>query len=516
MRLATKITAFLLLVSLVISGMAVNSLAASNQIYVSPGSLSVQNGDAFTVSLRINPAGTVNGVKVTLNYSTSRLQYLSIDTSSSAFQVQLQQSISKGSITLQRGVLSSGISTDSLIAKIKFKALAGSGSTSLSLTNVNATSGGSYTNPSAVGGTVNFTSSSTSTPPPPPSSNTTKEPTTSSTTSSSSSTASATPVVVKESAPKSESKPKPKLKFSANISNVEFGKATVNITSNIPVRAYARYGLTNKDLDKKTESTQAGSTGSITLGPKLTPGTKYYYKIFVIDSDGKVLAGNLESFTTKGYTLHITVLDQNNLPLKNTEVELHSSPVKTTTDGQGIATFHNIAPGVHHLEYQSGSHKFSELVYVANDYTDHGDKQSAKPQSSAVILAGFKQSATTENNKNGVPWQLAALILVAIFVVLAATKLIFMRHKLAAKFKKLKFPNWPKAKHVSADNEPPKPSSRLDTLSADPPQPRPGTTIQPEPPKPEAETLQPEAAPKPDQPAKPETPPADNEQDPKS
>ena len=136
-----------------------SALAATGSIYITPASSSVQNGSNVTVSVRVNPGATVNGVQATLNFDTTKLQYVSASTSGSGFGVQLQQTQSGGTVTMVRGDLSGGVSVDSLIETVTFKALVGSGSSSLTLTNANATdaSTSAYTNPSVSGASVSFT-----------------------------------------------------------------------------------------------------------------------------------------------------------------------------------------------------------------------------------------------------------------------------------------------------------------------------------------------------------------------
>jgi len=50
------------------------------------------------------------------------------------------------------------------------------------------------------------------------------------------------------------------------------------------------------------------------------------------------------------YRVHIT--DQNGQALKNHPVELHSDPIKSTTDDEGWATFESIDPGKHTLVFE--------------------------------------------------------------------------------------------------------------------------------------------------------------------
>jgi hypothetical protein len=89
---------------------------------------------------------------------------VSVDATASAYPVQLQQSTTSNTITLVRAldVNVPAVTADSLIANLNFKALAGSGSSSITLSNASSSYDGALTTLTTVGGTLNFT-----TPPPP-------------------------------------------------------------------------------------------------------------------------------------------------------------------------------------------------------------------------------------------------------------------------------------------------------------------------------------------------------------
>jgi len=136
----------------------------TGNMYVSPASGNVLINNNVTVSVRLNPGTTVDGVEATLTYDQTRLQFVSIDPNGSAFDIELgPQTGGNGTVTLSRGNLNGGVSTDGLIARVTFRALAGSGSSTLQLAG-NATKGGSYTNPTRANGTINFSAPDTTAP----------------------------------------------------------------------------------------------------------------------------------------------------------------------------------------------------------------------------------------------------------------------------------------------------------------------------------------------------------------
>jgi len=110
--------------------------AATGQIYLTPASPSVQNGSNVAFDLRVNPGVAINSVEATVHYDTSKLTYVSVDVTSSAFSYPLAQTVdtNAGTINLQRGtdfVSGVTVSSDARIAVITFKAVAGSGSSPL-------------------------------------------------------------------------------------------------------------------------------------------------------------------------------------------------------------------------------------------------------------------------------------------------------------------------------------------------------------------------------------------------
>jgi hypothetical protein len=140
------------------------TIGNTGNLYSLPASASALVNNNFTVDVRLTPGTTVDGIEATLTYDQTKLQFISIDPTGSAFDLELgTQSGGSGTVTLTRGNLSGGVSADALIAKVTFKALAGSGSTAITVAG-NATKTGVYTNPSVTGTTVNFSTPDTTPP----------------------------------------------------------------------------------------------------------------------------------------------------------------------------------------------------------------------------------------------------------------------------------------------------------------------------------------------------------------
>ena len=64
-----------------------SSVRAAATLYLSPASKTVNNGENFAVSVYTNTGGDpVNAVQANLSYPTATLQFISVDSSGSAFE----------------------------------------------------------------------------------------------------------------------------------------------------------------------------------------------------------------------------------------------------------------------------------------------------------------------------------------------------------------------------------------------------------------------------------------------
>ena len=355
--------------------------ADTGLIYLSPGSSSVQSGSSVSFSLRINPGTTVDGAQATISYDTSKLQETSVDISSSAFPVPIQKTVGGGAINLTLTGISGGISSDSLLANLTFTALVGSGSTSLQISNANASNNGTYTNPSSSGATVNFTAPAASTPASGSASSssggTKKTATTSSTTPSTPAVTSDSPTVAA-----------PKVVTTINLASVQYSLAKLVVNTNAPVQVALQYGTSPNKLDQSTAFTGLSTKNNISLdSTELTPGTTYYYQVITKDAAGNTTTSTTKSFKTKGYTFKVTILDSHYHPVIGKIITLHSTPTTAKTDSNGVATFTDVAPGAHDVIYDLSKTKtFSQAVYVENDISTTGSTQTAISQTAAVIL----------------------------------------------------------------------------------------------------------------------------------
>lgn len=145
--------------------MLVRSFAATATMSLTPATANVQLGANFTASLYVNPGGAnSDGVQATITYDPTKLQFVSVDATGSAYSVSLQQSTTTNTITIIRGlnVGDTPVTANALVANLNFKALVGTGTSSLTISNQSISYDGNLTTPTVTGSTVTFV-----TPPPP-------------------------------------------------------------------------------------------------------------------------------------------------------------------------------------------------------------------------------------------------------------------------------------------------------------------------------------------------------------
>lgn len=402
-----KIAVALLLVIGIISGLKPGrSLASTGSIYLSPASSSVQIDKDVTLALRITPGTSVNAVQATINYSQSDLSFVS--TSLSAFPVCTVNSGGGGTVSLACAILAGSVSSDSLVANITFEALAGSGNTTPSITDANAAYNGTWTDPGSTNATISFTSPAAPSSPVKTVKSTPK--TESSSDSSATSSSAATPIQLTVVSPPTAIIIKPSLK------TVQYTTAEVAVSTNLATKTTIDYGTDKTDLNNSTSLGSSAATATPNLITSLMPGTTYYYKVVAQAADGTTTESSIQSFTTKGYTISVTVLGSNDRPLANQLVTLHSIAMTAKTNAQGVATFTNVTPGLHHVEYTAAGHTFTQQVYVASNVSTENSQQTAAPQTAAVILSGYHAPSVTYLGY-------AAISLLGLVVVLLLAKL---------------------------------------------------------------------------------------------
>jgi hypothetical protein len=100
-------------------------------IYLNPASLVVGANGTFTIDVRENSGTTaVNAVQANFTYPTSLLTFVSLDTTTSAFSIQAENSAASGQVKLGRGT-TTAVTGDQLVGKVTFQAGATGGAANL-------------------------------------------------------------------------------------------------------------------------------------------------------------------------------------------------------------------------------------------------------------------------------------------------------------------------------------------------------------------------------------------------
>ena len=379
--------------------------AATGSMYLT-GTNSVAHGGTVTLNLRINPGTPVTVTQSSITYDATKLQFVSINTSNSAFDTNVSQSQSSGSIQIDRAKLdSNGVSTDSLIATITFTALPYSGSTAVNLVPPsNAAYNGSYTNPALSGASISFTPGScpagqVGTPP-----SCTAAPsgggTSSGTSSGSTKTTTPSPKTDTSSSPTAQTPTQTQGSTTAPVSTLavptisstdfQYTVATIMATTNNAAQVQVKYGLDRDKLNFQTPLTASGTKHTITITDNLPIASTIYYQLVAIDGLATKTT-SVQTAKTKGVVVTVLLLDKNRTPLANQPVNIGSEQVTSNKDG--YATFKNLAPGEHKVELKTlgKTHKQS-FVILANITTTAG-RQSTPDQNIFVVYDDYVPNA---------------------------------------------------------------------------------------------------------------------------
>ena len=388
-----------------ITSMLQTRVMAAGSIYLTPASQTTVVNNNLTVNLRINPGTPVTVVQATVNFDPAKLQYVSINSSNSPFDASVQQTVGGSSIQISRAKLdANGISTDSLIASITFKALPSSGSSSITLSNANAAFNGTYTNPGASGATVTFSpgscpSGQTGTPPnciTPAAPTQTKPSTTKPTTTAPSTTTPTTPKPTEsQPAPTSEVKKTVVSVPSITKQSAAYTNVVIDATTEQDVQVFVRYGTDKETLNIQSPLTALGKAHSITLDQGLTPGTALFYAVVAQGAQGVTAQTEVQSLQTKGLSLKLALLAQNLVPLRNQEVTIEPLGITVKSDKDGFATFDSLPPGDFTVSVTYDGVKYSQHVGVVSNVETENGVQTSAVLGEAIVYTGLQPRATS-------------------------------------------------------------------------------------------------------------------------
>ena len=337
--------------------------AASASLYLSPASSSITNGSTFSVSVRENSGGdAVNAAEISLTYPADKLDFVSIS-SSSAFGIVAANSGGGGNVNIDRGA-TPAVTGDQLIATVRFKAKVASGSAAVNFASGKVISEANTQNivTSMKGATYTFKAPAPSAP-----------------------ADTAAPTISKE----------------PEATEVGLNSAVITWSTNEPSTSEVVYGLNTgyglaaADLTMVTEH-------KVTLQSAiLEPGTTYHYMVKSVDSAGNAVSSNDATFSTKGYPLDVTVVNQKNKPVKGAKVTVGEKTGTTSDKGKVALADLPLGKLAGTVEYQ-------------------GKKTTVSVEIKAPETEGQTQVVTFRIETKANTWLIAGLITLGIILIALA------------------------------------------------------------------------------------------------
>ncbi len=368
---------------------------ASGTLYFSPGSGIKYNGQNFTVSLRASGMDNVDAVKAVFTFPTDKLTFVSINSGSSAWGIKAQETVSGGTIEIDRGNIGN-LSGDKLVAYVTFRPRTNSGTATLAFTGDCALT---LAGANVLSGKTNATYSLADAPPPPPAP-----------------VADTTPPVIS----------------AITVTNVSVNAATINWTTNEASSSFVDYGETTNYFFTASKGDLVTSH-SIALDSRfLKAGTTYHFLVRSLDGSGNQVKAADQTFTTIGYDITLTITDTSGNPVGNSTVTLHSDTKTAMTDKKGVVTFKNVTAGEHVVLVTIGDQELASTIVVK----DAGAKQMTAKDSSGKVTTTLKTEPQQFNVKIAAasiqlkPLQTIGAILILIGIVLMAiVSFIYRRRK---------------------------------------------------------------------------------------
>ncbi|MDZ7744528.1 MAG: cohesin domain-containing protein [Candidatus Saccharibacteria bacterium] len=389
-RLLSAVAILVLLTSVL---MPTKTQAETASVFVSPSSSSVTKGDKITVQVRVN-SGTdpMNTAQARLNFDSSRLQYVSY--SSGAFTTPVATNQTSSSFEYAGALLGSTVSGNQLIFSVTLKAVA-TGTASLSISNAQVANAGESFTLSTSGGSISITSDSSGGSSGGSDSTTSSPPTSSSPSGGQQTQTSPEPV----EPPKFVGEPE-----------FEQTQGTILVKLEADKPSSLRVGYATGDDEQEIVWERDEKTKHELLVGKDQPlqaGTKYKLQIRLTDTDGNHSDTKTASVRTKGVTFKVKILDQDDQPLVDHPVELHSEPLQATTDDAGYATFEDVTPGKHTLVFEIDGITMRQPVKVGQPLVAAGENEDETGSTATVRLPfGLAQ---TEQATPTIRWDIVGL-----------------------------------------------------------------------------------------------------------
>lgn len=338
------------------------SAADGTRLYVSPSSQSVAAGGNTVISVIIDTAGeSVNTVQSVITYDAAKFSFVSI-VPGSAFSAAFPNSHSDGSVQFSAGSLN-GLTGQQTVATLTLTAKA-SGSSSVTLAgvcppgNYAATCSAAYdsvTSNNVLGqiaaGSFNVAGGTTSAPAPSPTPTPAPASSSGSKPSSSTKPTSSQPTVTASSpAATASTKPAPVIS-GLTISDITDTSAIIRWQTNVPATSMVQFGLSDKYGQTVVADGLTITHEVIIKAPYLAQGSTYYIQAISTSADGVSSSSAPQKFFTKGFSITLQILDEDNQPLANATVICAGRTLRT--DSAGNVTCDNVPAGTQKITVQS-------------------------------------------------------------------------------------------------------------------------------------------------------------------
>lgn len=367
------------------------SSAYASTLYLSPGSANIPQGSVVSVAVGLNTSGeSVNGVSAYLNYPSDKLEVAWISYGGS-FAIAAEGAYGGGGIRISRGNIS-GVVGNVNVATIGFKGKA-QGTATVSFIGGSAAVRASDSSDSlnlggSTGGTFIVVAGGSG--------------------------GSAGATIAPKVPPTGKDQKAPNI-TNINISLASSTSATISWTTDEKADSVVEYGLQEGKYFLSARDTAFVTSHVLKIeGPVLTPGALLHFRIKSKDIDGNEGVSPDRTLQLKGYTVTIKILDTNNRPIQNAEVNLYSDPIKSKTSSTGEVSFVNVTPGKHLV-----------VIKINNNL----DKTGEIDVQNAPLSQAFTLSVNTRLSEAGYLYLTLAVMGLIGIVVLVIIIIVLLKRK---------------------------------------------------------------------------------------
>lgn len=193
-----------------------------------------------------------------------------------------------------------------------------------------------------------------------------------------------------------------------------YDQVTVSWLVNKSGKSTFAYGGSKDHLDISADVKKDKETFSTSIN-KLVPGKTYFFQINSVSAAQYTTYNG--SFTTKGYPVTITIL-QNNQPLAGATIKIKDSDQSATTDQSGVVSL-NMSEGQHSITISKDSFSADEEITIkAMPF-----KPGGSPDTQNITVSTVLSGTTSSSGSNivgvviGIVFIILALAGIAVFII---------------------------------------------------------------------------------------------------